>query len=144
MRIEMSLHPGSFCCTSSRRTGSARRTWRSWSSTPRSRQRRLASSGWKKDFLLELRCFWRFICLPFSLQEHGQHGCQRSCGCKYDQYWNTKIRSADVFGIRYMLMFLLMLCHQVYFGVCSSHTSNYHTTRAQIICWFIFDLHHLV
>ena len=97
-----------------------------------------------KEISLEPRCFWRFICQPISLQEHGQYGCQRGCGCKYDQDWNTKIRSADVFGIKYRLMFLLMLCHQVYFGVFSSHASNYRTTRAQIICWFIFDLHHLV
>ena len=41
-------HPGSSCCTSNRRTGSARRTWPSWSSTLRFRQRRHASSGWKR------------------------------------------------------------------------------------------------
>ena len=54
MRIEMFRHPGSYCCTSSQRTGSARRTWRSWSSTRRSRQRRLASSGSYFQFQVHL------------------------------------------------------------------------------------------
>ena len=47
-------HPGSSCCTSNRRTGSARRTWPSWSSTLRFRQRRLASSGSYFQFQVHL------------------------------------------------------------------------------------------
>ena len=61
----------------------------------------------------------RFICLSFPLQEHGEHGRQRGCGCKYHQYWNNNLHSEEVFQISNICS---RFCNAMYIGALSSST----------------------